>query len=346
MPSDSDSTPYDDPRQEPIEGEVVRRVAAYGPASRPARGVPPPRQSYEQPFLRNPYVLAGFAVGGAIFLAVIVVIVFGSGGSSTGADGLDNSLLIDPLTPTARGVVARSVSASTVREGPGLDFQPIGELSRNQDIEVAGRNDESTWYNIYYPPGSSLRGWVPASALRLPSNSAAIPVVSVTPIPRPTVIQPTAPPEPTGQATGTATPTATGTPAGGSDLAASIVPGTCAVGQRLIVNIKNLGPAAVTSRAIAVLVQAADGSQRALAAQTATIPPGGQIDIDTTYVVAERVIATVDPLGTIGDPNPGNNRVDCVVASVPTPPGGAATPTRTPTPFGFLPSPTRTPGGP
>jgi hypothetical protein len=52
------------------------------------------------------------------------------------------------------------------------------------------------------------------------------------------------------------------------------------------------------------------------------------VDIATNYVVQERVVATVDPLQTIGDPNTGNNRVDCVVSGVPTQPGGA-TPTRT-----------------
>jgi hypothetical protein len=345
MPSDSDFTPPNDSGQPPIEGEVIRPVADFGrPPGLPRRGMQPLGESYEQSFLRNPYVLAGFAVGGAIVLAVIVVFMFGSK-SSTAKDGGSPGVILDPLTPGAgRGLVARSVSASTVREGPGLDYDAIGELSRNQDVEVAGRNTEATWFNIYFPSGSSLRGWVPASALRLPNNAPAIPVVSVTPIPRPTVIQPTAPPEPTGTATGSPTPTATGTPAGGSDLVASIVAGTCSVGSRLIVNVKNLGPAAITSRAIAVLVQAADGSQRALAAQTATIPAGGQIDIDTTYVVQERVVATIDPLGTLGDPNAGNNRVDCVVATVPTQIGGAFTPTRTPTPpFGVTATPTKTP---
>jgi hypothetical protein len=213
-----------------------------------------------------------------------------------------------------------------VREGPGRDYLVIGELNRNQDVEVVGRNDDSMWFSIYFPPGSNLTGWVPVSALRLPENTAAIPVVSVTPIPRPTAIIPTPPPEPTTSATATPTETPSGTPAGGSDLIASIVPGTCAVGARLIVNIRNLGPAPITSRAVSVLVQAADGTQRALAAQTATIPPGGQIDIDTTYVVQERVFATVDPLRTLGDPNPGNNRVDCVVSAVPTSPAGTGTP--------------------
>jgi hypothetical protein len=289
--------------------------------------------------MRNPYVLAGLAVGGAIVLAVLVVFLFGSSSGSAGDD--DGGLIIDPLTPgPSRGVGARTLAASTVREGPGLDYLAVGELNRNQDVEVVGRNEEGTWYNIYFPPGSSLRGWVPASALRLPSNTAAIPVVSVTPIPRPTVIIPTATPEPTEVTT--ATPTPTGTPAGGADLEARIVPGTCAPGVQLIINVMNRGPAGITSRAIQVLVQNTSGATLATAAQLATIPAGGQIDIATNYVVRERVIATIDPLQTLGDPNPANNRVDCVVSGVPTQPSGA-----TPTPSSAVPPPiataTRTP---
>jgi hypothetical protein len=282
-------------------------------------------------------------VGAAIVLAIVFVIAFGSSGSGS-ASGNTPGLVIDPQTPgPLRGVAARSVASATVREGPGLDYLAIGELSRNIDVEVVGRNDEANWFNIYFPPNSSLRGWVPVTALRLPGNPAAIPVVSITPIPRPTIVQPTLPPEPTGTATATPTVTPTGTPEGGSDLVASAVPGTCAVGSRLIVNVRNQGPAAVNSRAISILVQAIDGSQRALATQTATIPAGGQVDIDTGYVVQERVVATVDPLQTIGDPNMSNNRVDCVVSVLPTIPGPS--PTRTPT--SALPPPistaTRTP---
>src|SRR5207253_4565562 len=48
-------------------------------------GPPLPPDSFDQPVLRNPYVLAGIAVAGAILLAIIVVFVFGStrGGASS-----------------------------------------------------------------------------------------------------------------------------------------------------------------------------------------------------------------------------------------------------------------------
>ncbi len=319
----------------------IRRIAEYGAPPAPSLGGgpprPPPPEGFEQSFLRNPYVLAGFAVAGAIVLAVLVVLIFG--GSGNGAGGSEDAgVIIDSLTPGLRSgvVAARSVSTSTVREGPGLEYSPVAELLRNQDVEVVGRNGDGGWYAIFYPPGSQLRGWVPASALRFSGDTAAIPVVSVTPLPRATVIQPTTAPQPTESPTGTATATGTATPSGGLDLMATIVPGTCQVGQRLIVSIRNVSQVPLVSRAITVLVQTGDGAQRTLVAtQPANLAPGATIDIDTTYVVQERVVAIVDPQMVLGDANPANNRVDCVVAALPTLPPGV---TRTPTP-----TPTRTP---
>jgi hypothetical protein len=289
-------------------------------------------------------------VSGAIALAVVVVFMFGGSGSdSTNAN--TDGLLIDPLTPgPGRGIQARSVATATVREGPGLEYVAIGELSRNQDIEVVGRNEESSWYKIYFPPGSSLEGWVPASALRLPANSATIPITAVTPIPRPTIPVPTAPPAPTEGPTATATPTAMGTPAGGSDLVA--LEGVCGVGFRLLIRVANQGPAPIENRILSVLLQRTDGSQLASSAQSVSIPAGGQIPIDTGYTLdptVSRVTVTVDPFGTLGDPNPGNNRVDCVVSVIP-PPVGTGTPGPTRSPTSAVPPPiattTRTVPGP
>src|SRR3989442_14163421 len=129
----------------------------------PRPGTPPqPPDSSAQPVLLTPSVLAGIAVPGPIVLAIIVVFVFGSpGGGASSADKNDSG---DPLAGaltagSGRGVPARSIATATVREGPGLDYQAIGELVRNQDVEVIGRNADSSWVSIYYPPGSHLKGW-------------------------------------------------------------------------------------------------------------------------------------------------------------------------------------------
>src|SRR5438105_1885394 len=82
----------------PAEERALKpRVAgfgrAYATAPRPGaamtrlRQPPPPLDSYDQPGLRNPYVLAGIAVFAAIFLAMLVVFVFSSGTGGSPSSG-------------------------------------------------------------------------------------------------------------------------------------------------------------------------------------------------------------------------------------------------------------------
>lgn len=318
----------------------------------------PPLRRYEPPvdtsMLRNPYVLAGTAVAGAILLAVVVVIFFGNSGGEGDTARRSNTpssgAVVNPLTPQkGSGVQVRSIAAATVRTGPSIEFGEIGPLRSGQDLDVLGRNANSTWFEILFPPGSSFKGWVPATALRVPEQSiASIPVVDSTPIPRPTLDIPTSTPEPIRTQPPSVTPsitptpgTPTPTPAVGSDLVAAPVAGSCAVGNQLRVNVRNAGPAAVSGKPVAVLVQNAQGVQKSIVSQVLTLAVGQEVIIDTGYTVQERVVAIVDPLGAAGDTNVGNNRVDCVVASAatatprpatPTPPSSAATPTPTRTP--------------
>ena len=285
-----------------------------GPPDAPFSYRPPP----DQMLLNNPYLVAGMAVAGAIVLAVLVVLLFGSSGD----DGTNGNVLIDPLTPQpGAGLSTQSIATATVREGPSVEFIEVGTLRAGQEVNVLGRSDDARWFQITFPAGSNLKGWVPSSALSIPDASVnALLVVASTPIPRPTVIPPTATVGPPETATPTPTVTGTATPAGGPDLEASAVSGTCAQGRRLIVSVRNLGPNAIISRAITVLVQTSQGQQRAIATQTATLAVGDVIDIDTGYEVQERVVAVVDPLGTLGDANVNNNWVDCIVTESNAPP--------------------------
>ena len=311
MPPDSDQSPPENP---PSAGErLPPRERAPAPPRRP--GDP---AAYTAPggesFMRNPYILAGLAMAGAIVMAVVVVVIFGSGGDANGNGGG----AIGSQSPVpGRGIVSPSIATATVREGPSIDYIEVGLLRTGQDVEVVGRNQTASWFQIFYPPGSQLKGWVPSSALRVPAE-AELPVVAVTPIPRPTVIQPTATPEAT--ETTTATPTVTGTagPSGGPDLVAQVAQGSCVVGQTLVVLVRNEGPGLLTNKPIMVSVQTPDGTPRALVSPEPTsLEVGEEQLIDTGYVVTERVLAIVDPLGGLGDPNQANNRVDCVVAGGP-----------------------------
>ena len=319
MTSDSDQRPPENPPPEEERPSLLQ--PRPGGAGLPPRR-PPGRDQWAaggESFLCNPFILAGLAVAGAIVMAVFVVIAFG-GGTNNGSGSAGP---FDARTPRpGRGLPARSIATATVREGPSNEFIEVGLLRSGQDVEVVGRNEASTWFQIFFPPGSQLKGWVPASALRPPEN-ALLPVVAVTPIPRPTVIQPTLAPEATGTATATPTVTATATPTGGPDLVASIVQGSCVVGQRLVVNVRNDGPVPLTNKPIMIAVQTPNGTTRALVSPPPdTLEVGEEVNIDTNYDVAERVLAIVDPLGVLRDPNLSNNRVDCVVG----PTGATSTP--------------------
>jgi len=282
---------------------------------------------YEAPadesLLRNPYVLAGLAVAVAIFLAAVVVIVFGGSGGGNG----DSGLIISPLTPESRGFAAKSIATATVRDGPGTEYAGIGTLRSGLDVEVVGRDEEAGWFKIYFPIGSALSGWVPNSALGVPDESLAqIPVVAVTPIPRPTVPQATLPPEAT--ATETPTPTATGA-AGAIDLALRVLNNNCRVGADLVVVVTNAGQTKVESREIRITVTTpADGIIGTIGT-TVTLEPGAAINLPTgKEIEAPRTSAKLDLLGTPPEGNLNNNTADCVAGG----PTAVPPPIGTPTP--------------
>jgi len=268
------------------------------------------QQELDQSLLRNPYVLAGLAVAASIFLAVLVVIIFGgSGGESGPVDGPRNNVLIDPLTPPpGRGIAAKSISPATVREGPAAEFVEIAPLRSGQEVEVIGRNQQTSWYQIYYPVGSQLKGWVVASALKLPDGSNdKLEIVIATPIPRPTVALPSPTPEP---AT-TATPTiaASPTPAGGPDL--TLVISGCQAGQFMVVTLRNAGPVAVTNRQVRVTIATGAGVQ-GVADSVISLEAGASASLTTNQIVQPALmIARIDLIGAPPDSNPGNNSAQC-----------------------------------
>jgi hypothetical protein len=263
--------------------------------------------------IRNPYVLAGLAVAGAIVLAIIFVILTSSSGGGGNFDDITGGG--NNGTPGAlRGIVTRSIATSTVREGPSTEYTEIGTLRSGQDVEVVGRNNETTWFLIYFPPRSQLKGWVPASALRVPDNAGTLAVVSATPISRPTEEPPTPPPEPTA----TATPEGTATPQGGAvDIAVEI--GSCVRNQQLSLIVRNVGGAPINNRV--VVVTTPGGSET----RTLSLPTGAAATIPTNTVVQGNapITASVTFREAPGDTNPANNAATCTPSGAnPTPQSG------------------------
>jgi hypothetical protein len=261
----------------------------------------------EYSMLRNPYVLAGLAVAAAIVLAVFVVIIFGSSGD--GGNGVPGVVVSQSQTPTqtiSGGLKARSVAVATIHEGPGREYFGIGTLPSGREVSVMGRDENSEWFQIVFE-GASLRGWVLASALRLPADvDSVVAVVLFTPVPKPSVAQPTA-------TIAIATPTeqALGAP----DLRLSTLGNNCPQGEPLTLALSNVGSVAVTSRQMRITVSSTTGviSDSTV---SVTLAPGQVVPVPTGQMVqAPRTTVTAVFVSSPQDADPSNNVVVCVVGS-------------------------------
>jgi uncharacterized protein YraI len=279
--------------------------------------------------LRNPYVLAALAVAGAIVLAVIVVVLFGRQGSAGGAEPTPATAT---PAPPGIGVVGELTAGSAVRQGPGNEFPELGILPAGRKVNVVGRNQSSTWFQILFPPESQGRGWVSATNVRLPEGAASqIEIVSGTTIDRPTAAPPTSTPVPT-QPPPTATQPAVATAVPRQvDISLSTA-GSCNAGNEMAVTIRNIGSDR-ESRQVRIVISTPTGT---LADTTIhlQLEPGQSAVFNTgQQVQAPRTTATASFVDDPQDRNPSNNVATCVVQGGPTvvpPTIVPPTPTRTP----------------
>ncbi len=312
---------------DPIARAALRRIAEYGrPTGLEAQAAFPDAALEDEELAPE----AGIAVGGAVLLAIVFVIVFGASGTKGTNVKIDNSADVVSLTPLAHGLNLSIISAASVRSGPGLDYDAIGEVTRGQDVEAAGRNVDSSWFAIYYPPNSEYQGWLPATALKLPSNaSSLLPVVAVTPIPRPTPIIPTLAPEPTEALTATPTVGTSPTVAAGADIAAGIAQGSCSLSTPIAIVVRNAGASRIEGRTVRITIVEGSATAQLPDIGLSPLDPGQSITLPTGYVPrSSHVIVSVNLVGQPADINPGNNQADCVIsvqqpAPSPAPPGPA-----------------------
>lgn len=291
--------------------EEERPPTARPAAARRAPAPPPVYEEYddydepEYSMLRNPYVLAALAVAAAIILAVAFVIIFSEGGDSpTSVAGGVGSRTPTPQPGELPGVQAKVIAIAAIREGPGLEFFEIGLLKNGQDVSVVGRNDDSSWYQIIFA-GTELTGWVPDSALRVPDGSDdLIEVVVFTPIPKPSVEQPTPTPP--------VTPTeeALGPP----DISVEVLGNVCPASGPINLAIRNVGDVSLTERRIILSVSTPEG---VINEQTLSLTLGaGQIVPVNTGIEVQppRTIIAIIFASEPQDLDPSNNVVTCVVA--------------------------------
>jgi hypothetical protein len=268
----------------------------------------------EMSLLRNPYVLAGLAVAMAIILAVAVVFLFGRGGNNGG--GNNGVTVQTPTVPAGNnggavpgGLGVKSIATATVREGPSLDYLELGLLRANQDVQVVGRNQDSSWYQIVYPRDSQLRGWVPKSALSIPETAAAgLTVVTVTPIDRPTVIVPTATPRP---AEPSATPDATEAPNQRADIGV-VIASDCAPNSNISLQITNAGNVPIEHN-VQVIVSN-NGVVKYDEVFAAKIAPGQAAGLNTGIKAEAPSMSATVILQGLQDVSAGNNIASCAVS--------------------------------
>src|SRR4051812_26832801 len=136
--------------------------------------------------------LLGFGLGSFVGVILAVVAVLAIRGPAEEPRIADNQeQLLAPLTPTPTPQIQatpdarpRTKDGGNVYLGPGLAFAIVGTVSRGEPVEIVGRDADSQWVAIRFPPNSSARGWISAESLDNLASLDRIAVVAPTPLPR------------------------------------------------------------------------------------------------------------------------------------------------------------------
>lgn len=81
-----------------------------------------------------------------------------------------------------------------VRSGPGIDFDTLGVLNANDFVNLIGKNDTGTWFQIEFTGGPDGKGWVNAGFVKA-GGTDSLPIIAES-----------------GEVVGTGTPVATALP--------------------------------------------------------------------------------------------------------------------------------------
>jgi hypothetical protein len=282
--------------------------------------------------------LLGFGLGSFVGVILAVVAVLAIRGPADEPKIADNQeQLLAPLTPTPTPQTQatpdprpRTKDGGNVYLGPGLAFAIVGTVGRGEPVEIVGRDAESKWVAIRFPPNSSARGWISVEMLEGLNGLEAYAVVAATPLPR-TLSTPfsgggSAFPQssfftPTPQTTPTPltpVPTRTPVPTGPPDLvptSATLLPD-----GRITVVVGNRGPGDAMGQPIFISV-------RDLTLRGEQIIGVSNLRAGSTFVVqtqtfkvdsATAIQVVVDPSGSIQDGDRGNNTLTVTLSPPPT----------------------------
>jgi len=291
-------------------------------------------------FLRSPIILGGLAVVLIALIAVVALGVLGGGnGGDNGGSATKTAGTSSPKqTASSDHLTGKATATVNVRSDPGNAFQALGVLRKGTEVEIVAKSEDGEWFQIVYPPRSSLRGWVLAESLEVEGNLSGLGVATPEHIPVP--VAPTSPAvtqAPTTPTPSGLTPTPSPTPlAPPPDL---VIGGTVISGGKLVVTVTNQGPGPLTSATVAVSVfdLAGTGLLGSGSAGPLTLTPGASIDIKTNYAIPAapvHLVIIVDPQGTIPETDDTNNRLNIAISGGGAPPTQQSTqqPTQQPTP--------------
>jgi uncharacterized protein YraI len=317
--------------------------------------LPSPDPSGRFSFLRSPVVFGGALLVVGVVVGVVVALTFAGGGDGGEATpGVRVDLTASPVpaeegeTPTTAGVTGKATAATSVRSGPGSNYQALGTIPRDKEVEIIGTSEDGEWLEVYFLPPSKLTGWVSSALLEVEGDLSGIPVstpeafaVPEVPTTEAPVSQPTeAPTESVPTDTPEPSPSATVPP----EMPDLVISGAPVQETTLIITVTNQGGGELEQRLVQIGVFDARDSRllRTVNAGPFTLAPGQSIDIPTGYDIRggpARLLVIVDPQGQIEESDDTNNRlIFTVTAATPSP---TSIPTATPPPV--LPTATPTP---
>ncbi|MBN1991900.1 MAG: SH3 domain-containing protein [Anaerolineae bacterium] len=85
----------------------------------------------------------------------------------------------DTPEPVSAAVTVTILKDMNVRGGPGTNYPVLGTAPVGASSNVVGRNADSTWLQVEYPPGSSTTGWVYAPLVQVDGNPEVVAVAAV-----------------------------------------------------------------------------------------------------------------------------------------------------------------------
>lgn len=231
-------------------------------------------------------------------------------------------------TPDAR---PRTKTALDVHLGPGNGYAVVGLLAKGDAVEVVGRDNDSTWLAIRFPPGSAARGWIPVDGVDNPPELLRLAVALPTPLPRTIASSPSFSSNGDGSTDArvlvTPTPRLAASPTSPPGLPDLVVTAVrVASDRRVSVTVANRGPGDLVGFTVFVQVRDLTGRSEMMNAPVPAFRAGATLTLETTVfrIAGEQTIqAIVDPFGTVPEADRSNNSTQVVLAApvTPTPAG-------------------------